>query len=413
MTHLTAIIGAGHAGSETAIALRQQGYTGRIVLIGDEAHLPYQRPPLSKAFLLASNPQASEIRPQSAYAQAGIELRLDTRALRVDTANHEVHLEGQPPLQFDQLVFATGCSPRHLQLKGLGQHRAANLHYLRHVQDATGLRSQWREGQRLVIVGGGYIGLEVAAAAVQRGLRVTVLESQERVLARVTATEVSHFYTHVHRAAGVDLRLDTQLDGVQLDDAGNVCELVTATGERIAADLVLVGIGVQPNVELAAASGLPIDNGILADEHTGQVMPGVYAVGDCCNRFSSRYQRHVRLESIPNASEHARNLALALTGKPTAPPTTPWFWSDQYDLKLQIVGLSQGYDQVVIRGSIALHSFVAFYLRGDTLIAADCINRVQEFAAIKKLVQASARGIATHLGDEYVSLKELSTTVAA
>lgn len=408
------IVGAGHAGSEAAISLRQNGYAGRILLAGDEPHLPYHRPPLSKAYLQgAVTADALLIRPRAAYEKADIELLPGTTVLDLDLVNRTAAFSDGTTQPWNQLILATGSRPRALPascLEGGGQ--PANLHYLRSLADATALAAQLLPGRRLVIVGGGYIGLEVAASAIKLGVSVTVLEAQPRVLARVTAAEVSAFYERIHRDAGVDIRIDAQLERFQTDDNGNVRAVLTTRGESIDADLVLVGVGALPNTELAERAGLRTDNGIVVDESNCAAAPGVHAIGDCCSRYSSAYGRHLRLESVPNAMEQARIAAAAITGKPAPAIAPPWFWSDQYDLKLQIAGLNAGYDQVVLRGSPDDSSFVAFYLQAGRIIAADCVNRATEFAAIKKLVQQRSSIPAPLLADPGVVLKALLETAA-
>lgn len=406
----TLIIGAGHAGSEAAVSLRQGGYDGSIILIGNEAGLPYQRPPLSKAYLSgAVRIEDLPIRPAAAYEKAGIELRSETVATRIDITAKQIELGDGSRLPYSSLILATGSRARPLPLGGIGISLPQNLHYLRSRADADQLRGQMQPGRRLTIVGGGYIGLEVAAAAKHAGLTVTVLEAMPRLLARVTASEVSAFYEHEHRAAGIDLRLNGQLEHLKLDASGQRVEaLVCADGNVIATDLVLVGIGGQPNTELAELAGMAVDNGILVDEFTRTSAPDVYAVGDCSNHPSAFYSRRLRLESIPNAIEQARAAAATINGRPQAYQSVPWFWSDQYDLKLQISGLNQGFDQVVIRGNPSLRSFTAFYLSQGRLIAADCINRQQEFMAVKKLVLSGYAGAAAALADESVSLKDFA-----
>lgn len=409
------IVGGGHAGSEAAVSLRQNGFAGRILIISDEPGLPYQRPPLSKAFLAGTlGAESLPIRPAAAYEKAAIEILNGASVSNLDLEGHSVQLADGSSLGWSHLILATGSRARRLQIAGLGERQPDNLHYLRSQADAERLREQLVEGQRLVIVGGGYIGLEVAAAAQKAGLQVTVLEAQPRVLARVTAPEVSSFYEQVHRAAGIELRLGAQLEQVCLDASGQKVEaLVTTDGARIHLDLVLVGVGAIANTELAEQAGLEVDNGIVVDEFSRTGAVDVYAIGDCSNHPSALYGCRLRLESIPNAIEQARAAALAIIGKPTPYAALPWFWSDQYDLKLQIAGINQGYDQLVLRGSKALRSFVAFYLRDGRLIAADCINRQPEFMAIKKLVQAGFAGDRELLADESVNLKDLTASLPA
>jgi len=409
------IVGGGHAGSEAAISLRQHGFEGRILILSDDPGLPSQRPPLSKAFLAGKvGVEALPIRPDAAYAKADVEILNDVTVAELELGGRLVRLSDGRSLGWTQLILATGSRARQLQITGLGERQPDNLHYLRSQADAERLRGQLLEGQRLVIVGGGYIGLEVAAAAQEAGLQVTILEAQPRVLARVTAPEVSSFYEQVHRAAGIDLRLNVNLEKASLSTSGNRIEaLVTTDGTRIELDLVLVGVGAIANTTLAEQAGIAVENGILVDELSRTSAADVYAIGDCSNHPSVLYDCRLRLESIPNAIEQARAAASAVVGKPMPYRSLPWFWSDQYGLKLQIAGINQGYDQTILRGTKSLRSFVAFYLREGRLIAADCINRQQEFMAIKKLVQGGFAGRAGLLADESVNLKDLAANMSA
>jgi len=385
------IVGAGHAAGELAGSLRSGGYAGRIILVGEEPHLPYQRPPLSKAFLSGelSLPEL-EIKPESSYRSIGVEIRAGVRVERIDRCAKQLLLGDGTVEDYTKLVLATGGRPRALLLPGIeAPERLSNLHYLRNAHDASRIRAQLQPGFRLVIVGGGYIGLEVAAVARKHGLQVTVLETQPRVLARVTAPELSTFYESVHRAAGVDILTSTRVRSIQVDSSGDaIASLTTHDGTVIMADLVLAGIGLIPNVELAESAGLAVENGIIVDEFTQTADPDILAVGDCSNHPSRLYGRCVRIESVPNAVGQARAAAATLCGKPQAYDAVPWFWSDQYDLKLQIAGLSQGYDGVVLRGSPESRSFTAFYLKDGRIIAADAVNRPKDFMLAKRLVAA-------------------------
>lgn len=409
------IVGGGHAGSEAAVSLRQNGFEGRILIVSNEPGLPYQRPPLSKALLAGTlTAEALPIRPAAAYEKAAIEILNGVEVSSLNLDERSVRLADGQELHWTHLILATGSRARRLDITGAGEHQPDNLHYLRSQADAERLRDQLVEGRHLVIVGGGYIGLEVAAAAQKAGLQVTVLEAQTRILARVTAPEISSFYEQVHRAAGIELHVNAQLEQLFLDASGRKVEsLVTVDGTRIPLDLMLVGVGAIANTALAEQAGLAVDNGILVDDHSRTSAADVYAIGDCSNHLNEHYNCRMRLESIPNAIEQARAAAAAIVGKQAPYRSLPWFWSDQYDLKLQIAGISQGHDQVLLRGSRALRSFVAFYTRDGRLIAADCVNRQQEFMAIKKLVQMGFSGALETLSDESVSLKDLATNLAS
>jgi 3-phenylpropionate/trans-cinnamate dioxygenase ferredoxin reductase component len=290
--------------------------------------------------------------------------------------------------------------------------RAKNFHYLRTIDDVLAIRSRFEAGKRLVIVGGGYIGLEVASSAISRDVNVTVLEALPRVLARVTAPELSAFYEQVHRNAGVDLRTNVEVTGLDFNAEGDVITGVHCTGGvLIPADLVIVGIGQLPNTELAQAAGLDVDNGIVVDEFAVTSDPDIVAAGDCTNHPSVFCGRRIRLESVPNAVEQARVAAATLAGKPRTYDAVPWFWSDQYDLKLQMTGLSHGYDQFVLRGSMNNKSFTAFYLKDGRMIACDAVNRAQEFMIAKRMVAACKSFDPAALADETVPLKNLAPPV--
>jgi len=405
------IVGAGQAGGELANRLRQQGSEARIVLVGDEVHLPYQRPPLSKGFLLGKIARADlHIRPQAAYERLAVELKLGTRVESIDRDAREVVLSGGEHLKYERLVMATGGRARPLFLPGIDTTRLDNVFYLRSIADVELMHGAFVAGRHLVIIGGGYVGLEVAAAATQLGLRVTVVEAAPRVLARVTGPEVSSFLEGIHRGHGVDFRMSAEVRGFELDEARRGVRRVTiAQGgveERIDADLVLVGIGLIPNTELAERAGLAVNDGIVVDEHAWTSDPSILAIGDCANQPSSYTGTRIRLESVPNALEHARVAAASLMGKQEPSTATPWFWSDQYELKLQMVGLSSGYDRCVTRGAIERRTFSAFYLKGDRILAADIIGRPADFIAARKLVSGRIPVDAPRLADESVPLAQ-------
>lgn len=404
------IIGGGHAGTEAATALRQAGWEGTIVLLSDEPLLPDHRPPLSKACLTGKIEQAALlIKPQAAYGKAVVDVRLQTRVSAQDLPGKTVQLADGTGVAFDKLVLATGGRPRPLVMAGVDPRSLPeNLHSLRTVADVDRIRPQLQAGRRLVIIGGGHIGLEVASAARQLGLEVTVLEAVPRVLARVTAPRMSAFHEDVHRQAGVQILTETGLEHFNLNaDTGRVESVVCSNDCAVDADLVIVGIGLIPNTQLAEAAGLAVDNGILVDEVTQTLAPDVYAIGDCSNHPNAIYGRRLPLESVPNALDKARAAAAAICGKPKAYAAVPWFWSDQYDLKLQMFGLSQGYDQVVLRGSPATRSFIAFYLHHGEMLAADAVNSPQDFTLAKRLVATQCVVDPERLADENFILKSL------
>jgi 3-phenylpropionate/trans-cinnamate dioxygenase ferredoxin reductase component len=406
------IVGAGHAASEFAGALRQARYPGPVLMLGEEFHLPYHRPPLSKAFLSGeSSLQALELKPTDSYAKIGVDVRTGVRVETLDRRHRSVTLSDGSREPYGKLVLATGGRPRRLALPSLGRDRTlSNVHYLRTIEDAGRLRRQLKPGSQLVVVGAGYIGLEVAAVARKLGLHVTVLETQPRVLARVTAPEISTFYSSVHHGAGVDIRTNTTITAVELDTSGDAVKaLQSADGSVFPVDLLIVGVGLVPNVELAQAAGLAVENGIVVNEFGQTSDPDILAIGDCCNYPSELYGRRVRVESVPNASAHARVAAAWVCGRRETHTAAPWFWSDQYDLKLQIVGLSQDYDRLVVRGKPEDRSFMAFYLQGRRILAVDAVNRPAEFMVVKRLVaQKACVSSPEQLSDESWPLQNLN-----
>jgi 3-phenylpropionate/trans-cinnamate dioxygenase ferredoxin reductase subunit len=398
------IIGASHAGGEVGFRLRQGGFAGSIALLGAEAYLPYQRPPLSKAFLAGEvSAEALLIRPAAAYEKANINWHPSTLVTAIDRVAHRLTLAPEQHFTYGKLILATGGRARTLPLPGAG---LAGIHTLRSIADVEALRADFVPGQRLVIVGAGYIGLEVAAVAVKQGLDVEIVEFAPRALARVAGPELSAFYEAVHRKAGVRFRFNTGVDGFT-GEAGRVQAVRCADGTVLPADLVLVAAGLVPNVELAQGAGLAVGNGIVVDEFCRTSDPDILAIGDCTEFPLPFLGKRVRLESVPNAQEQARVAASVLAGAPSAYNAVPWFWSDQYDRKLQSVGLSQGYDQVVMRPPRTPEGFIAFYLREGRVIAADCVNAIAEFGAAKKLVAEKTVVDPTLLADPEIDLKSL------
>jgi 3-phenylpropionate/trans-cinnamate dioxygenase ferredoxin reductase subunit len=397
------VVGGGQAGSELVTALRQQGFAGRITLIGDEPYVPYRRPPLSKTFLSGEATQESlYIKPHAAYEKHGIECRLGIGVEAIERDERLLRLYDGTTLPYEVLALTTGGRARRLSLPG-AEH--PNVHYVRTLDDIARLRDQFKPGKRLLIIGGGYIGLEAASVGIKKGLQVTVVEALPRVLARVTAPEISAFYERVHRDKGVDVRTGV---GVHSFEYGEHVEtVVLADGTRLPADLIIVGVGLIPNTELADAAGLEVSNGIVVDAYCRTSDPNIYAAGDCTNHDNGFLGRRFRLESVPNAIEQGRIAASAICGKPVPYNSVPWFWSDQYDLKLQMVGISQGYDRIVIRGDMNANSFCAFYLKDGVVISADGVNRAAEFMVAKKLVADRVSADPGQLADESIALKSL------
>ncbi|PKO49456.1 MAG: pyridine nucleotide-disulfide oxidoreductase [Betaproteobacteria bacterium HGW-Betaproteobacteria-4] len=402
------IVGGGHAAGELATGLREQGWGGQIVVVGDEAHLPYQRPPLSKAFL--DGKVAIEgllLKPLATYEKAHVEF---IRGVRVDVIDREaraVHLSDGRSLSYTKLAIATGGRVRALPGEDAERAVAApNFHYLRTVDDALRIRESLIAGARLVVVGGGYVGLEVAATAVAHGLQVTVVEAAPRLLARVTSPEMSAFFEETHRRAGVDVRTGTLVRGFEFDGE-RISAVLCGDGASIPADFVVVGVGLLPNVELAAAAGLEVDNGIIVDELCRTSDPDIVALGDCCNHPNPVVGRRIRLESVPNAVEQARTAAATLCGRERPYHMVPWFWSDQYGIKLKSVGLCEGYDRVVVRGVIGAPAFSVFYMNGEYVVAADIVNRPPELLIAKRLVGERPVVDPATLADESVPLIKL------
>jgi 3-phenylpropionate/trans-cinnamate dioxygenase ferredoxin reductase component len=407
------VIGAGHAASEFAGALRAGGFSGPVLMLGEEVHLPYQRPPLSKAFLSGEAAHAAlELKSAAAYEKMDVEVRTGARVTAIDRRSRRVVLEQGGFEHYGKLVLATGGRARPLLVHGLDNpKKPSNLHYLRTVADASPVREFLRPELRLVIVGGGYVGLEVASVARKRGLDVTILEALPRLLARVTAAETSAFYERVHRDAGIVIRTGTSVKRIETDLTADRIVAVHTENEVIAADLVLAGVGQIPNVELAERCGLAADNGVIVDEHSRSSDPDIFAIGDCSNHPSALYRRRLRLESVPNALGQARAAAATICGAPRAYDAVPWFWSDQYDLKLQMVGLSHGHDRAVIRGRPEERSFITFYLEAGRIIAADAVNRPKDFLAAKRLVGELAQIAPESLSDDSRPLQSAARTV--
>jgi 3-phenylpropionate/trans-cinnamate dioxygenase ferredoxin reductase subunit len=394
------IIGAGHAAGQAAASLRQAKYAGDITIVGDEAHIPYQRPPLSKAYLKGD--QSADkvyLRAESFYADRDIAMKLSTRATAIDTTAKTVALSSDETLHYDHLLISTGSRPRKLSIDGSD---LPGIHYLRTMDDVDGLRDGMQADANLVIVGGGYIGLEVAAVGRELGLNVHVLEMEERILQRVTTPEMSAYYHQLHEGRGVNIHTNTAVTGFAGD--GKVQEVLCGD-KRFPADIVIVGIGIIPNTELAEAAGIVCDNGIVVDDHCCTSDPNVYAAGDCTNHPNPLLDRRLRLESVPNAMDQARVSTANMLGDDKTYAAIPWFWSDQYELKLQMVGFSADGDAQVLRGDMASNQFAIFYLKDGKVVAADAVNSPKEFMLCKQLVGKSADP--AMLADPEADLKSL------
>lgn len=403
------ILGGGQAGAQATFSLRQWGYDGQITLVCDEPAPPYQRPPLSKAYMKGEMPEERLFfKPSAWYEDSGVDLMLSMRATAVDRGAQRVELEAGGHLDYDALIVATGSRPRPLPCPGADLE---NVFELRALADVERIRPTLIEGRRITIIGAGYIGLEAAAVARQMGLEVTVLEMAPRVLARVTSPVMSEFYEGEHRAQGVDIRCGAQVEALIGED-GAVTAIQLGDGSRLETDIVLFGIGILPNEELAGEAGLACNNGILVDRDARTHDPRIFAAGDCARRPLVHYGRSGRLESVHNAIEQGKLAAAAIVGRDRPVEEAPWFWSDQYDLKLQIAGLSEGYDQILLRGDPANRKFAAFYLKNGALIAVDAVNAAPEFLASKRLIAAGARVAPERLTDMSVSMKEIAASAA-
>jgi len=406
------IVGAGHGGAQAALALRQLHFAGSIGVIGDEPELPYERPPLSKEYF--SGEKSFErilIRPATFWSEKQVQMLTGRRVVAVNAVAHTVRTAEGETFGYGQLVWATGGQPRRLACSG---GDAVGVHGVRTRADADAMLRALAggTGQRIVVVGGGYIGLEAAAVLAQQGRQVTVLEAQERVLARVAGEALSRVYEAEHRAHGVDVRLGVQVESLLTQD-GRVKGVQLRDGEVLLADLVIVGIGIVPAVEPLLAAGAAGGNGVQVDATCRTSLPDVYAIGDCAlhaNGFAEGAT--IRLESVQNANDMATTAARALTGQPQPYHAVPWFWSNQYDLKLQTVGLSTGHDAVVVRGDLATRSFSVVYLRQGRVIALDCVNAVKDYVQGRALVLAGARVPAEALQDTTRPLKELAAAAA-
>lgn len=385
-TYDTVIVGAGQAGVQVAQSLRQGGYAGSIALIGDDPHQPYERPPLSKAFLRGEvEGNQFLLRSSSYWAEHGIETFFGIRVSVVSPADHLIHTSMGDSFEYRHLVWAAGGSSRRLPTKGV---ELDGVYSLRDLDDATAIREAMNTARAAVIIGGGHIGLEVAAALRLRGCSVTVIEAADRLLARVTSPTVSAFYEKLHRDRGVDIRTSSGVTEIHGTD-GKVTAVTLIEGDRLPVDLVLVGIGLVPSVEALAVGGVECSNGVNIDADGRTSVEGVFAAGDCANREHPFAKgERVRLESVPNATEQAKAVSNAIRGIPNDKTSAPWFWSHQYEVKLQTVGLMIDYDEAIVRGDVDNAKFSVVYLREGRIIALDCVNTVRDFAQGRQLVEA-------------------------
>ncbi|WBO23139.1 NAD(P)/FAD-dependent oxidoreductase [Sphingomonas abietis] len=378
------IVGAGHGGAQAAIALRQRKFAGTIAMIGEEPDIPYERPPLSKEYLAGDKSfERILIRPAGFWAERGIVLRTGQRVVAVDPEARTLATASGETIGYGTLVWAAGGHARRLACAG---HELIGVHSVRTRADVDRMIGELAATTRVAVIGGGYIGLEAAAVLTSFGKRVTVLEAQDRVLARVAGVPLSRFYEAEHRARGVDIRLGVTVDGIE-GQAGRVSGVRLADGTIVAADMVIVGIGIVPAVEPLVAAGARAGNGVAVDEHGRTSLPHIFAIGDCAmhaNPYADGLP--IRLESVQNAHDLAITVARAITGDPEPYDSVPWFWSNQYDLRLQTIGLSAGHDATVIRGDIASRSFSVVYLKQGHVAALDCVNATKDYVQGKALV---------------------------
>ncbi len=402
MSEAVVIVGAGQAAYTTIATLRKANPSLAITLIGEESHAPYQRPPLSKKFLAgAMTAEQLALRPHSYYSQQGIDTRFGRRAVQLDRQQRTVTLDNAEQVTYDKLILATGAAPRRIDLPGVD---LPGVHYLRSLADVAAIRACCSPGQRAVVVGGGYIGLEVAATLAQLGHTVTVLEAADRVMQRVVSEQVSRSYEAEHARHGVRIVLDAKVEAILGETA--VTGVRCADNQIYAADFVVIGIGVAPCTPLAADAGIECNNGICTDAQGRTSDPHIFAAGDCACTPRARYGRSIRLESVDNAIEQANAVCGVLLGTPSTKEHVPWFWSDQYDRKLVIVGLAQDHDAVVTRGNPEAGAFSVCYMRGRQLVAIETVNSPRDQMAARQLIAARAELDLGKIVDDAVPLKE-------
>ncbi|MFC3053441.1 NAD(P)/FAD-dependent oxidoreductase [Kordiimonas pumila] len=399
------IVGGGHAAAQAVTSLKQKKFEGTVTLISEEPVVPYQRPPLSKAYL--SGDLAAERLPilrEAAYEGAGVTLKLGTRAEKINRTDKTVSLSSGETVPYDKLILATGGQPRKLSCPGAD---LAGIHYVRTQADTDALRPEFESAEKLLVVGGGYIGLEIAAVARKLGKKVTVLEAMDRILARVVAPEVSRFYADVHSEEGVTILTDQMVTSIE--GTGRVEAVMTADGNRFEADVIVAGIGLIASTELATAADIKVAQmGIEVNGFCQTSDPDIYAIGDVTWHHNVLYERDMRLESVQNAVDQAKVAVGHMFGEEAVYDALPWFWSDQYSMKLQIAGLSAGFDTLITRGSPSERSVAFFYLKEGKLIAADCVGRMGEFMQAKKLIAAKVDVDAEKLADDSKPIKDIA-----
>ena len=376
------IIGAGQSAIQCISTLKKEGYSGSITLVGEEEHLPYQRPPLSKGFLEDSvNKERLYFKKLEFFTENKVQLYLGLSAEKLEIDNQKVYLSDNSELEFDKLVFATGSRVRLLDFPG---SELKSIFYLRDLDDAEAIKKDLETSENLVIIGAGYIGLEAAAIAAKKNKKVTIIEMADRVMNRTVDPQISEYYLNLHRSYGVKFHFNTSLETI--NKVSDSLEVVCSDGTEVKADSVLIGAGVVPNIELAEEAGINCDNGIIVNEFGQTNFKNIYACGDCTNHPNKILNKNLRLESVHNAMEQAKTVASSVMNNPMEYSQVPWFWSDQYDHKLQIVGLSGDHDLVTMRGTTNDAKFMLFYTKDEELIAVDAINNPKEFLISRKLV---------------------------
>ena len=397
------VIGAGQSAIQCITSLKKEGYEGSITLVGEEEHLPYQRPPLSKGFLDDSiNKERLYFKKLDFFTENKIQLKLGISATSVDIENNLVNLSDEEKLHFDKLVFATGSRVRLLDFPG---NDLDNIHYLRGLDDAENIKKGLEKSKHLVVIGAGYIGLEVAAIASEKGVKVSIVEMADRVMSRTVDPQISDYYLNLHQNNGVKFKFNTSLE--EIKGQGQVESVMCSDGTSINADMVIIGAGVIPNTEIAQNSGVSCENGILVDEFGRTNFKNVFACGDCTSHPNKLLNMQLRLESVHNAMEQSKAAAMSVLDKPAEYSQIPWFWSDQYDHKLQIVGISGSHDTVTMRGSTDASKFMLFYTRGEELVAVDAVNNPKDFLICRKLVANKVKIKTDMISDLNLNLNDL------
>ena len=405
ITYDVLIVGAGHGGAQAALLLRQAGFGGTVAIVGDEKDPPYERPPLSKEYMAGDKEfDRILIRPRSFWEEKQVDLLLGQRVRKVDPVARTVSIGEDQLVGYDRLIWAAGGSPRPLTCPG---GTASGIHSIRRREDVDAIRARLAETARVVVIGGGYIGLEAAAVLIKSGKQVTLLEALPRVLARVAGEALSHFYEAEHRAHGVDLRTNAMVESIEEED-GAARAVILTDGTRIPADMIIVGIGIVPETGPLIAAGAIGGNGVDVDAYCRTSLPDIYAIGDCaCHANPFARGERIRLESVQNANDQAKVAVQHIIGSPIEYDAVPWFWSNQYDLKLQTIGISSGHDQTILRGSLASRSFSILYLLNGRLIALDCVNAVKDYVQGKAHILSGAILDQAQLADPSRPLKEV------